>query len=101
MPAREAMVVHRRRPRACVTRVRLTPTRRARSARLATSPASSIRLHSRTRAPGSARARLGGLVASGWPKSAENAVNRSLLEEQLGSNYLKPFGLRGDQSRRT
>jgi hypothetical protein len=73
--------------RTCVTRARLTPTRLASSARLATSPVFSIRCHSRTRSSPSCRPRPARRPCEGRPKFTRNAVNRFLFEELLGSPH--------------
>lgn len=75
----------RRPPSTWVTLARLTPTRLASSARVATSPASNIRCHSLVRSLRFSRARPVGRFGVGRPKSTKNAVNRFLFEELLGS----------------
>jgi hypothetical protein len=80
-------------PMICVTRAREIPSRRAISAREATSPASSCRCHSSarvSRASGPRRSRAGAAARSRFlalTKSTTRHVAKFLFEADLGSRY--------------
>jgi hypothetical protein len=82
----------------CVTRAREIPSRRAISARDATSPASICRCHSSARASRAAgpRGSRGGLSGRSRflarAKSTTKHVAKFLCEADLGSNYTEPYG---------
>lgn len=79
----------------CVNRALLTPSHRARFARDATLPDLSTRRHSRARSLASGR--QAARVAPDGGGLGKKSREPFLFQEQLASNYLKPFGLCDEQ----